>query len=175
MIHIGFFSDISLARECETDCGSELFQCLGECGASTECSSSCYRENIVCVDACPCHTGKNIFWHYKSQCVFLRLSIWLQAMQKSYLQTKISSYYAEHAKYRQYSIPANAFWLSRLIKFLSQSFNAFSGKKINFDFEVDKTALVFELSCGAWLNGEYYIITGGTKQTGPILRKVRAI
>ena len=34
-----------------------MFECLEECGASTECSSLCYRENIVCVDACPCHTG----------------------------------------------------------------------------------------------------------------------
>ena len=35
-----------------------MFECLEECGASTECSSLCYRENIVCVDACPCHTGQ---------------------------------------------------------------------------------------------------------------------
>ena len=72
-----FFSDINLARECETDCGSELFGCLEECGASTECSSSCYRENIVCVDACPCHTGKHIDQLLSNQCAFFRLSIWL--------------------------------------------------------------------------------------------------
>ena len=51
-------SDLNAARECETICGSELFECVADCGANTECSSSCYRENIVCVDACPCHTGK---------------------------------------------------------------------------------------------------------------------
>ena len=50
-------SDINLARECETACGSEMFQCLEECGANTECSSSCYRESVVCNDACPCHAG----------------------------------------------------------------------------------------------------------------------
>ena len=53
-------SDLNAARECETICGSELFECVADCGANTECSSSCYRENIVCVDACPCHTG-NIY------------------------------------------------------------------------------------------------------------------
>ena len=53
------FRDINLARECETECGSKMFECLEECGASTECSSSCHRENVVCIDACPCHTGKS--------------------------------------------------------------------------------------------------------------------
>ena len=52
------FSDINVARECETNCGSEMFTCLENCGSNTECSSACYRENVVCVDACPCHAGK---------------------------------------------------------------------------------------------------------------------
>ena len=32
------------------------------------------------------------------------------------------------------------------------------GQEINFDFEVEKNALVGFYSCGAWFNGEYYII-----------------
>ena len=56
-----------------------------------------------------------------------------------------------------------------------RALNVFSGKKINFDFEVDRTALVYEQSCGAWLNGEYFIITGASKETGSILRKVKVI
>ena len=51
-------SDINLARECENQCGSELFECIQDCGANTECSSLCYRENVACVSACPCHIGK---------------------------------------------------------------------------------------------------------------------
>ena len=51
------FSDINLARECETACGAEMFECLEECGANTECSSLCYRASVVCNDACPCHAG----------------------------------------------------------------------------------------------------------------------
>ena len=53
----GIFSDINLARECETACGAEMFECLEECGANTECSSLCYRASVVCNDACPCHAG----------------------------------------------------------------------------------------------------------------------
>ena len=56
VFHI-ILSDIILAQECETNCGSDLYACVQECGSNTECSSACYRENVVCVDSCPCHTG----------------------------------------------------------------------------------------------------------------------
>ena len=46
------------------------------------------------------------------------------------------------------------------------------GKKINFEFEVDKTALVWYNSCGAWLNGEYHIITEYNSESGAMIRKV---
>ena len=51
----------------------------------------------------------------------------------------------------------------------------FLGKNINFDFEVDKNALVTHLSCGAWLNGDYYIVTTNDlkeETNGPIVRTV---
>ena len=32
------------------------------------------------------------------------------------------------------------------------------GEEINFDFEVEKDAFAGFFSCGAWLNGEYFII-----------------
>ena len=32
------------------------------------------------------------------------------------------------------------------------------GQEINFDFEVEQNAHVGLYSCGAWFNGEYYII-----------------
>ena len=35
-----------------------------------------------------------------------------------------------------------------------------SGQEISFNFEVEKNAIVGYLSCGAWFNGEYYIIDG---------------
>ena len=97
-------------------------------------------------------------------------------MQQSYLQATIGFDFAEYAKYRKYSIQTDALWLSRFIIFMKKrALNVFSGKKINFDFEVDRTALVYEQSCGAWLNGEYYIITGASKETESILRKVKVI
>ena len=51
----------------------------------------------------------------------------------------------------------------------------FLGKNINFDFEVDKKAFVWYHSCGAWLNGEYFIISGlhdgpDESEFGPIIR-----
>ena len=46
------------------------------------------------------------------------------------------------------------------------------GEKINFEFEVDKTALVWYNSCGAWLNGEYHIITEYNSESGAMIRKV---
>ena len=97
-------------------------------------------------------------------------------MQESYLQAAIGFDFAEYAKYRKYSIQTDALWLSRFILFMKKGlWMFFSGKKINFDFEVDRTALVYEQSCGAWLNGEYYIITGASKETESILRKVKVI
>ena len=34
----------------------------------------------------------------------------------------------------------------------------FQGKEINFNFEVERDAIVGQYSCGAWFMGEYYII-----------------
>ena len=34
------------------------------------------------------------------------------------------------------------------------------GQEIPFNFEVEKNAIVGLYSCGAWFNGEYYIIDG---------------
>ena len=71
------FSDINLAQECETDCGSELYACVQECGADNECGSSCYRQNIVCIDSCPCHRGKT---STKIKAFFkgITLKVWLR-------------------------------------------------------------------------------------------------
>ena len=85
---------MNAARECETKCGSELFECVADCGANTECSSSCYRENIVCVDACPCHTGNEYPFPYEKNNIVSRLSIGLQTMLQPCLQTSISSYHS---------------------------------------------------------------------------------
>ena len=52
------------------------------------------------------------------------------------------------------------------------------GKNINFDFEADKNALIWYHSCGAWLNGEYYILTGlhpDESEFGPIIRTVQEL
>ena len=32
------------------------------------------------------------------------------------------------------------------------------GQQISFNFEIEKKAFVGPVSCGAWFNGEYYII-----------------
>ena len=53
------FSDLNFAEECETNCGNEMFECIAECGESTECISLCYRDQVVCIDACPCHAGND--------------------------------------------------------------------------------------------------------------------
>ena len=53
------FSDLNFAEECETNCGTEMFECIAECGESTECISLCYRDQVVCIDACPCHAGND--------------------------------------------------------------------------------------------------------------------
>ena len=53
------------------------------------------------------------------------------------------------------------------------------GEAINFDFEIEKNAFAGFYSCGAWFNGEYYIIDGTlpgviTGYPGPgFLRKVK--
>merc|ERR1712131_200932 len=47
--------DINLARECENNCGSDMVECLEDCGEDNVCSSSCYREQVICMDSCPCH------------------------------------------------------------------------------------------------------------------------
>ena len=51
------FSDLNLARECENICASVMLECIEECGANTECTSSCYRNQVTCIDSCPCHLG----------------------------------------------------------------------------------------------------------------------
>ena len=78
------FSDINLAQECESNCGSAMMECFKICGNNTECQSSCYRGNIICVDACPCHTGKayndrsqtfwailGSLWYFVSEILFI--------------------------------------------------------------------------------------------------------
>ena len=60
-------------------------------------------------------------------------------------------------------------------KFISTNFIPFiSGQQINFDFEVEKNAIVGYHSCGAWLNGEYYIIDSSFEIPGSngFIRKV---
>merc|ERR1719259_734607 len=111
-----------------------MFECLEDCGESTECSSSCYRGNIVCVDACPCHTDCPMGC---KQCK--------NPVCKEQLALII------------HNRPSTA-----NLEFKPMLFD-FQGKKINFNFEVEKDALVWENSCGAWFNGEYHIITGKRK------------
>ena len=47
------------------------------------------------------------------------------------------------------------------------------GQKINFNFEVEKDAIVAMNSCGAWFNGEYHIITGEINKRD--LRTIRKV
>ena len=50
------------------------------------------------------------------------------------------------------------------------------GEKINFNFEVEKDAIVAMNSCGAWFNGEYHIITGEiNKHDLKTIRKVEIV
>ena len=53
------FSDLNFARECETNCGSDMFDCIVECGESAEFVSFCHRDQVVCIDSCPCHAGND--------------------------------------------------------------------------------------------------------------------
>ena len=39
------------------------------------------------------------------------------------------------------------------------------GQQINFDFEIEKNAYVGFWSCGAWFNGEYYIIDATMRES----------
>ena len=55
----GTFSDLNFAQECETNCGSEMADCIVACGESAECVSFCYRDQVVCIDSCPCHAGND--------------------------------------------------------------------------------------------------------------------
>ena len=60
-------------------------------------------------------------------------------------------------------------------KFISTIFIPFIiGQQISFDFEVDKNAIVGYHACGAWLNGEYYIIDSSLDENG-VIRKVKTI
>jgi len=124
--------DINLARECETNCGSDMFECLEHCGANTECSSSCHREQIVCVDSCPCHADcpmgckncPNAICEPKLALVIYNLGL------------------------RQFG----------------PVLYDFQGQQINFNFEIEKDAFVGPYSCGAWFDGEYYIIDGSLSE-----------
>ena len=47
------------------------------------------------------------------------------------------------------------------------------GQQINFDFEVEKNAIVGPFSCGAWFDGEYYIIDATVREVyNGIIRNV---
>ena len=46
------------------------------------------------------------------------------------------------------------------------------GQKIPFEFEAEKDALVGRASCGAWFNGEYYIISGAKDRERAIMSKI---
>ena len=42
------------AEECEDDCMFYLIECVQNC-QDEPCRSQCYRANVACIDACPCH------------------------------------------------------------------------------------------------------------------------
>ena len=48
--------DIELSRDCENFCVENLSKCLSDCKTDSVCISNCYRDEIQCIDACPCHT-----------------------------------------------------------------------------------------------------------------------
>ena len=48
--------DIELARECENYCIDDLAKCITGCKNDSPCIAECYRAEIDCIDACPCHT-----------------------------------------------------------------------------------------------------------------------
>jgi len=48
--------DIELARECENYCIDDLSICITGCKNDSSCIAACYREEIDCIDSCPCHT-----------------------------------------------------------------------------------------------------------------------
>ena len=74
-------SDFNHAQECESKCGVNMFECIEWCDGVTECISSCYRENTVCIDACPCHHGEyNTSWCFQA-ILISRLSNGLLSMQ----------------------------------------------------------------------------------------------
>ena len=156
-----------------------MFECLEECGANTDCSSSCYRASVVCNDACPCHAG-NLFDFKNSEATTLFSDCPFGCKQcknpicKSQLALILYNYIGlANIKFKPmlYDFQGN----------LSMScWNCFTcktpilGQNINFDFEVDKNALVVYYSCGAWLNGEYYIVTPqDLNENGPIIRTVK--
>ena len=47
--------DLELAEQCEQLCIGSLKDCVEDC-EDEPCKSDCYRDEIKCVDACPCHT-----------------------------------------------------------------------------------------------------------------------
>ena len=47
--------DFEIARECENLCIDDLLHCLSKCKNDSNCESECYREEIDCIDWCPCH------------------------------------------------------------------------------------------------------------------------
>ena len=53
----------------------------------------------------------------------------------------------------------------RITRTLQLYFMNILGQQINFDFEVEKNAIVGPYSCGAWFDGEYYIIDATLRES----------
>ena len=47
--------DIELAKDCENLCIDVLADCVTACSTDSNCSAQCYRDEIECIDSCPCH------------------------------------------------------------------------------------------------------------------------
>ena len=47
--------DIELAKDCENLCIDVLAECVTDCSTDSNCSANCYRDEIECIDSCPCH------------------------------------------------------------------------------------------------------------------------
>ena len=48
--------DLDLAEECENECMDYLIDCVQIC-EDDPCRSKCYRDNVACIDDCPCHAN----------------------------------------------------------------------------------------------------------------------
>ena len=47
--------DIEFAKVCENFCIDDLAKCVSDCSTDSTCTAACYRAEIECIDACPCH------------------------------------------------------------------------------------------------------------------------